>query len=122
MQTVLLSARFQNYIFCDLSCFPGRQDIFSGQYYPLPHKMYTPDHLFLLLLKFLLVILIETWYNLLVVYFDFCNSIIPQKRLLSYPFRISLQSFLLSLFFYSHSTFLEIKMKILNLLNRKFFI
>ena len=56
---------------------------------------------FLLLLKFLLVILIETWYNLLVVYYVFCNSIILQKRLLSYPFRISLQSFLLGLFFYS---------------------
>ena len=42
-----------------------------------------------------------TWYNSLVVYIGFCNSIIPQKRLLSYPFRMNLQSFLLGLFFYS---------------------
>ena len=40
---------------------------------------YTPDHLFLLSLKFLLVILIETWYNLLVVYFVFAIQIYHKK-------------------------------------------
>ena len=41
--------------------------------------MYIPDHLFLLLLKFLLVILIETWYNLLVVYFVFAFQLYHKK-------------------------------------------
>ncbi|HCV89863.1 MAG TPA: hypothetical protein DGR82_00285, partial [Ruminococcus sp.] len=66
-QTVLLSAKFLLHILDGLSCDPQSSGIYLGQYDSSLHKMYIPGQLFQLFFQFLLEILIDMVYNILVV-------------------------------------------------------
>ena len=104
MQTVLLSAKFLRHILGGPSCDPQSSGIYSGQYDRSLHRMYIPDLKFQLFFQFLLEILIDMVYNILVVgyswYFNYTT-----KKDCCLAFFCKIAVFFVGGFFYSPFAF-----------------
>ena len=81
---VLLSAKLFHHILDGLSCAPQSSGIYSGLYDESLHRMYIPYQKFQLFFQFLLEILIEMVYNILVVSYWFQLTYATKKTAASF--------------------------------------